>query len=63
MTINDQELATNLVALAFMCANSGTDNCDLILTTSMGKINCHINFSKVEDDNAEGEETGSDGKH
>ena len=55
-TINSQELANNLVALAFMCANTGTDNCDLILTTSMGKINCHIEFSRTECEKTEVEE-------
>lgn len=56
ITINSRELANNLVALAFMCANTGTDNCDLILTTSMGKISCHIEFSRADD-----KKTGSDG--
>lgn len=51
MTINDKELATGLIALAIMCANEGTDNCDLTLTASKGKINCHIEFSEAENGN------------
>lgn len=49
MTINNKELASDLLALAVMCANEGTDNCDITLTTSKGKINCHIEFEGVED--------------
>jgi hypothetical protein len=49
LTINNKELASNLIALAIMCAGEGTDNCDIQLTTSKGKINCHIEFSEVED--------------
>lgn len=54
MTINNKELATDLITLAIMCANEGTDNCDITLITSKGKfacrkINCHIEFSEVED--------------
>ena len=49
-TINNKELATDLLTLATMCANEGTDNCDITLTTSGGKINCHIEFSEVEND-------------
>ena len=37
--INNKELATDLLTLAAMCANEGTDNCDITLTTSKGKIN------------------------
>ena len=48
-TINNKELAVDLLALATMCANEGTDNCDITLTTTKGKINCHIEFSEVED--------------
>lgn len=44
MTINNKELATDLITLAVMCANEGTDNCDITLTTTKGKINCHIEF-------------------
>ena len=47
ITINNKELATDLITLAVMCANEGTDNCDIILTTTKGKINCHIEFSRV----------------
>ena len=50
MTINNKELATDLIALAIMCANEGTDNCDIALTTTKGKINCHIEFSEVSED-------------
>ena len=49
MTINNKELATDLITLAVMCASEGTDNCDITLTTTKGKINCHIEFSEVED--------------
>ena len=52
-TIYNKELVTNLLTLATMCANEGTDNCDIILTTSKGKINCHIEFSEVEKDKTE----------
>lgn len=51
MIINNQEFASNLIALAIMCANEGTDNCDITLTTTKGKINCHIEFKGVEDEN------------
>ena len=49
MTINNKELASDLITLAIMCANEGTDNCDIILTTLKGRINCHIEFNGVED--------------
>lgn len=49
MTINNKEFASYLLALAVMCANEETDNCDISLTTSKGKINCHIEFSEVEE--------------
>ena len=51
MTIDNKELATDLIALAVMCASEGTDNCDITLTTSKGKIKCHIEFSEAEDGN------------
>ena len=50
ITINSKELVTNLLALAFLCAGEGTDNCDIALATSNGEINCHIEFSKNEND-------------
>lgn len=53
MSINNKELATDLLTLAVMCANEGTDNCDITLTTTKGKINCHIEFSEVEDGNVD----------
>ncbi len=46
--IYNKELATCLITLAIMCADEGTDNCDIELTTSKGNINCHIEFSEVE---------------
>lgn len=49
MTINNKEFASYLLALAVMCASEETDNCDISLTTSKGKINCHIEFSEVEE--------------
>lgn len=51
MTIHNKEFASNFIALAIMCAENDTDNCDLELTTGMGVINCHIEFSEVEDEN------------
>lgn len=51
-TINNKELATDILALAVMCANEGSDNCDITLTTSKGKIRCHIEFEGVEDEKA-----------
>lgn len=51
MTINNKELASDLLALAVMCANEGTDNCDIAITTTIGEINCHIEFERVEDGN------------
>lgn len=50
MTINNKELASDLITLAVMCAHEGTDNCDITLTTNKGKINCHIEFSEVLED-------------
>ena len=49
ITINNKDLASNLITLAIICATEGTDNCDISLTTSKGKINCHIEFEGVED--------------
>ena len=49
-TIKNKVLATDLLTLATMCANEGTDTCDITLTTSRGKINCHIEFSEVVED-------------
>ena len=46
MTINNKELATDLITLAVMCAHEGTDNCDITLATNKGKINCHIEFKR-----------------
>lgn len=50
MTIDNKELATDLLTLAIMCGREGTDNCDITLTTIKGKINCHIEFSEVLED-------------
>jgi len=49
MSMNNKELASDLLALAVMYANEGTNTCDIALTTSKGKINCHIEFEGVED--------------
>lgn len=49
MKINNKKFASYLLALAVMCGKAETDNCDIILTTSKGKINCHIEFSEVEE--------------
>lgn len=51
MTINNKELANDLLTLAIMCASEGSDNCDITITTSKGKINCHIEFLEAEDEN------------
>lgn len=47
--INNKKFASYLLALAVMCGEKGTDNCDITITTSKGKINCHIEFSEVEE--------------
>ena len=52
-TTKNKVLATDLLTLATMCANEGTDTCDITLTTSRGKIKCHIEFSDVEDSQCE----------
>lgn len=43
-TINNEELLYNLLTLAKMCADNGTDSCDLTITTDKGDIICHIEF-------------------
>ena len=53
MRMTIKELATDLLTLAVMCANEGTDNCDITLTTTKGKINCQIEFKGVEDGNVD----------
>lgn len=50
ITINNEELATNLLTLAIMCAGMGSDNCDITLTTNRGNIKCHIEFSDYRED-------------
>ena len=47
--INNKKFASYLLALAVMCGEEGTDNCDITITTSKGKINCHIEFSEAEE--------------
>jgi len=47
--INNKKFASYLLALAVMCAEEDTDNCDITITTSKGKINCHIEFSEAEE--------------
>lgn len=47
MIINNKELSNILITLAVMCANEGTDNCDITLITNKGNMNCHIEFSEV----------------
>ena len=49
MIINNKDLANSLVALALMCTEEDTDNCDLTITTSNGKLKVHIEFDAVED--------------
>lgn len=51
ITINNEDFAANLIALAILCLDNGTDNCDLILTTSKGKIKCEITFEAIKEDN------------
>lgn len=50
MTIKNEELAANLLTIAILCAHEETDSCDITLTTSIGKINCHMEFSEVVDE-------------
>ena len=50
--MKSKELWSNLMALAILCQQNETDNCDL--TIPVGKlndkpINVHIEFSMVED--------------
>lgn len=51
MTIKNKELASNLIALAIMCAHAGTNGCELTLKTSKGQVKCRIEFEDVEDEN------------
>lgn len=44
ITINNEELAKNLVALALVCECNDTDNCDMALHTKKGNIIAHIDF-------------------
>ncbi|MBR6646963.1 MAG: hypothetical protein IKL09_05540 [Clostridia bacterium] len=53
MTISNKEFASSLFALALMCANEDTDNCDLTLESSKGKLICHIEFTGVPADEAD----------
>lgn len=53
-TINEPELATYLVTLAYICLENDTDNCDLKLTTKNGVINCHIEFSTDKEQSEDG---------
>ena len=48
--LNTKELASTLVALAIFCMNEGTDNCEIPLITSKGKIKCHVEFYDVDND-------------
>ncbi len=43
-TIDNEELLYNLLTLAKICGDNGTDNCDLTITTNKGDIICHIEF-------------------
>ena len=45
--IINKKFASYLLALAVMCGEEGTGNCDITITTSKGKINCHIEFSEA----------------
>lgn len=44
MTIDNKELATDLFTLAIMCASEGSDECDITINATKGRINCHIKF-------------------
>lgn len=46
-SINNEELMNNLLALAMMCLNNDTDNCDLTISTDKGKIICHVQFEEA----------------
>lgn len=43
-TVDNKELVDNILALAIMCNNNDTDNCDLTIYTARGDIICHIQF-------------------
>lgn len=43
-SINNKELVNNLLALAIMCSNNDTDNCELTIPLNGGEIICHIQF-------------------
>lgn len=58
ITINNEELASSLIALAILCMENGTDNCDLTLTTSNGKIKCEITFKAIKEDEEEEQRNG-----
>lgn len=51
LTINDRALAIDLLSVAYMCAENDTDNCDIEVNTTKGVIKCHIEFTKVGDNN------------
>ena len=53
MTIINDEFSANLLALATMCAKEETDTCDVVVTTSRGKVNCHIEFSVIKSQESE----------
>lgn len=48
--INNPDLANGLAALAIICANNGTDNCEMIINTNKGKFKCNILFENVEEE-------------
>ena len=48
--INNPDFASYLTALAIMCANNGTDNCEATINTNKGAFKCEITFSPVEED-------------
>lgn len=48
--INNRDFANYLAALAVMCANNGTDNCEITINTNKGAFKCEITFSPVNED-------------
>lgn len=48
--INNPDFASYLAALAVMCANNGTDNCEITINTNKGAFKCEITFSPVNED-------------
>ena len=48
--INNPDFANYLATLAIICANNGTDNCEITINTSKGPFKCNITFSPVDEE-------------